>query len=162
MIQIITALTPDHFRCVRYLFLQYSASLPFDLEFQGFQKEVAAIPGGYSAPDGCILLARYLEQFVGCVALRRIGTAVCEMKRLYVTAEFRQRRIGRMLAQAVIASARRMGYQRMRLDTVESMKAANALYRSLGFYPVAAYYNNPLDGARYYELLLKENVPDQI
>ncbi|MCP4351581.1 MAG: GNAT family N-acetyltransferase [Desulfobacterales bacterium] len=91
---------------------------------------------------------------MGCVALRRLDESACEMKRLFVIPEYRGTSIGRKLANAVIEEAGRSGYFQMRLDTVASMKEANALYVSIGFYPVKAYCHNPLEQAVFYELNL--------
>ena len=77
-----------------------------------------------------------------------------EMKRMYVLPEFRGKKIGRELAVRVVVEARKFGYEKMRLDTIASMKEADALYRSLGFQPIDAYRYNPIDGAAYYELVL--------
>ena len=154
MLKIIQADSEEQFSQGRELLREYAASLGFDLHFQEFKKEVAEFPGDYSPPDGCFLLAQEDEKTAGCVALRKISEGLCEMKRLYVRPEFRGKAIGRKLAEAVIEEARRIGYQRMRLDTVPFMKAAMALYLSLGFKEIESYRFNPIQGAKFMELIL--------
>jgi ribosomal protein S18 acetylase RimI-like enzyme len=139
---------------VSRLFTEYAAALGFDLGFQDFEHELVSLPGLYAEPDGCILIARIDTRTIGCVALKRLGAGICEMKRLYVRPEFRGSGAGRLLATAVIAHARQAGYERMRLDTIDSMREAIALYESLGFLRAAAYYNNPIPGATFFELVL--------
>jgi putative acetyltransferase len=139
----------------RELFLEYEQSLGFSLCFQGFDKELAELPGDYAPPEGRLLLATYDDQLAGCVALHRLDSQVCEMKRLYLRPQFRGKRIGRVLADQIIAEARNIGYQRMRLDTVAPvMKDAVAMYRKLGFKEIAPYCANPIAGALYMELQL--------
>ena len=152
MIQIISAHTEVHYQYARNLFVQYADCLGLDLEFQGFSRELATLPGGYAPPLGCILLAVINGNYVGCVALRSRENKICEMKRLFVIPEYRGRDIGRTLTCSVIGRARKMGYQKMRLDTIESMKAAGRLYQSLNFRTIQAYCYNPLENPNYLEL----------
>ena len=154
MIQIISAEKQDHYQNVRELFMQYADSLDFDLEFQGFSQELATLPGHYAPPEGCILLAEESGCFVGCVALRPLEDKICEMKRLYVRSGYQGRGIGRMLACAVIDRAREIGYEKMRLDTIATMKEAKTLYYSLEFRNIKAYRYSPLDKPSYMELEL--------
>ena len=149
---------PQDMAAVRVLFRSYADSLDFNLDFQNFDQELAALPGPYAPPGGRILLAEQLRNNrpkpVGCVALKPLAPAVCEMKRLYVLPARQGLGLGRTLAQAVIQEARKLGYERMLLDTVTTMARAVALYESLGFVPAAPYCPNPLPGARFYELAL--------
>ena len=139
----------------RELFLEYAQSLGFSLCFQNFDQELASLPGDYAPPAGRLLLAEYEGQLVGCVALRKLGDAVCEMKRLYLRPQFRGKGLGRALADRIIVEARGIGYRRMRLDTVEPvMKDAVAMYREIGFQEIAPYRKNPIAVALYLELKL--------
>ncbi len=117
------------------LLREYESDIGVSLCFQGFNAELALLPGAYAPPGGTLILAREDARLAGCVALRAVAAQLhaCEMKRLYVRAGARQAGLGRQLAEAAIAAARRLGYQRICLDTLASMVAAQALYRSLGF-----------------------------
>ncbi len=154
MLSIIQARSSEELRCARMLFEEYAASLNFDLCFQNFDEELTNLPGEYSFPKGCILLALQDGESAGCVALRGLDDGVCEMKRLYVTSAFRGLGIGKALAEAVIAQARRKSYKRMCLDTIPSMHEAQALYKSLGFKDIEPYRYNPVCGTRFMELIL--------
>lgn len=142
---------PEDAERVRALFSEYAAGLPVDLGFQGFEIELADPLGFYE----CILLAPG-----GCVALRRIDDATCEMKRLYVEPSARGGGLGRRLVEALVAHARALGFERMLLDTLPTMDAARALYRSLGFRPTGPYRHNPVPGTSYLELDLGASDPD--
>ena len=145
--------TPAQVAQARELFLEYAQSLGFSLCFQDFDKELANLPGDYAPPSGRLLLAEYESQLAGCVALHKLSTDACEMKRLYLRSQFRGKRLGRLLADRIISEARHIGYQRMRLDTVEPvMKDAVALYRKIGFREIEPYCANPIPGALYMEL----------
>ncbi|HET6646541.1 MAG TPA: GNAT family N-acetyltransferase [Pyrinomonadaceae bacterium] len=151
--------TPEDVESARELFTEYSAWLGINLCFQNFEKEVAELPGDYVPPAGRLFLAIEGDQVAGCVALRRLGNdGLCEMKRLYVRPEFRGRGLGRELTRAVINAAHEVGYDRMRLDTLPGkMDRAIAMYRSLGFQEIDAYYDNPVAGATFMELSLEKS-----
>jgi putative acetyltransferase len=152
--QIVPAHDADHLPAVRGLLQEYAADMGLNFCFQGFSEELAALPGKYAPPDGRLLLAECDGLPAACVAMRKIADGVCEMKRLYVRPAFRGRGFGRTLAEAVIMSARDVGYRAMKLDTLASMKTAVTLYESLGFRRTAAYYENPLPNVVYFELQL--------
>ena len=149
-LQILPARTSDELAAVRSLFLEYAATLGFSLCFQGFDEELAGLPGCYAPPAGELLLARSATEFVGVVALRPLPEPrACEMKRLYVRPSERGVGLGRRLALEAVAAASARGYAVMRLDTIVTMVEARRLYESLGFVPSEAYYPNPLPGAVY-------------
>jgi GNAT superfamily N-acetyltransferase len=152
--QIRHATTPDDIAVVRELFQEYAAAVAVDLCFQGFAQELVQLPGSYAPPRGRLLLAWANDGPAGCVALRPITDSVCEMKRLYVRQAFRGQRIGKQLAEQVIAEAKQIGYSTMRLDTLPQMVAATQLYESLGFVCCDAYYNTPLQETIFLELEL--------
>ena len=139
---------------IRSLFREYERFLNVDLCFQGFEEELAGLPGQYAPPEGELLLALDQGQALGCVALRPLEKGICEMKRLYVRPQGRGTGVGKQLAKEIITIARQRGYTRMRLDTLETLTEAVGLYRQLGFYQVPPYYDNPLPGALYWELVL--------
>ena len=161
MIHIVPAHTDTELRDVRTLFLEYASAIGFDLRFQEFDREVAALPGEYAPPRGTLLLALADGRAAGCVALRALDSQTCELKRLYVRPVARGRGIGRLLCDAVIAAAQAHGYTRMKLDTVPQMAAAIALYRALGFVDTEPYRYNPLPGAVFMELVLESRSSEQ-
>jgi len=172
MVEILYATTPQQIATLRELFLEYQHWLGVDLCFQSFEAELAALPGEYAPPTGRLLLALYDAQPAGCVALRRLAPDVascsgassdrplppsesaCEMKRLFVRPQFQSLKIGRLLAERIIAEARAIGYHTMRLDTLPVMTRAHALYAALGFQQIPPYRHNPVPGAIYMELNL--------
>ena len=155
-IRISEARWPDDRATVEALFREYVASLAEDISFQNVDEELGTLPGRYARPGGVVLIARDGEKAAGAVAYRRVEPGVCEMKRLYVRPAFRGRDLGRELANELIEDARARGYRTMLLDTLASMATARALYRDLGFGPVAPYYDNPLPGVMYMALQLAE------
>lgn len=150
----IAAGSPEQIGAIRELFQEYARSIEIDLCFQSFDRELAELPGKYAPPEGRLFLALEDQQPAGCVALRKIDDGVCEMKRLYVRPVFRGSGLGRRLANETIFAGREIGYERMRLDTLASMSPAIALYESLGFQRIPAYYDNPSGGAVFMELKL--------
>jgi ribosomal protein S18 acetylase RimI-like enzyme len=151
-VAIAPAATPAEIEEIRALFREYAQSLGVDLAFQGFEDELASLPGAYAPPAGRLLLARAGATVVGGVGLRPLAPGICEMKRLYVRPAHRALKAGRALAEAVIAEARMIGYRAMRLDTLPGMAAAQALYAALGFEDIPPYYENPIPATRYCEL----------
>ena len=137
---------------VRRLFREYANGLGIDLEFQGFEAEVASLPGKYAAPAGCLLLAWSGVEAIGCVALRPLDDRRCEMKRLYVRPQARGEKLGRRLAERICAEARGAGYSRICLDTLPTMDSAQKLYESLGFRPIEPYAFNPIPRTKYLAL----------
>ncbi|MFL6438023.1 MAG: GNAT family N-acetyltransferase [Terriglobales bacterium] len=168
-VSIVAADNPARLEAVRTLFKEYAASLSFNLCFQSFEEELALLPGEYAPPCGTLLLGLVAGQTAGCVALHRIDNRravtradrsacghVCEMKRLFVRPAIRGSGVGRELVNGVLNSAVAIGYGRMRLDTVPSeMGTAVQLYRKLGFIEIPAYRVNPVPGAAYMELDLR-------
>lgn len=152
MFRIIRAETGEHLDEVRRLFREYVEWLGEDLAFQGLDGELAELPGKYAPPDGRLMLGLLDGGAVGCVAVRKLGEGVCEMKRLWVRPAWRGRGFGRRLADAIVAEARAFGYKKMRLDTLERLAPAARLYEAMGFRRIDAYYANPLDGVVYLEL----------
>ncbi len=147
------------------LFDEYARSLGFSLRFQGFEKELKQLPGEYAPPGGCLILAMDSGNAIGCVGLKPSGTEeqpqsvssserFCEMKRLYVQPQHRRGGVGKKLSEVVIRRASKIGYTRMRLDTIITMKEAIELYRSLGFGEIDPYRYNPIEGAVFMELKL--------
>lgn len=150
---------PEELRTIRALLREYEAELGVDLCFQGFDQELAGLPGDYATPRGALLVAEVDGAVAGCVALRPLDGDACEMKRLYARPAFRGRGVGRALAAAVIAEAKAIGYARMRLDTLPVMSEAQGLYARIGFVEIPPYRESPVPGTRYLELTLTPRNP---
>jgi ribosomal protein S18 acetylase RimI-like enzyme len=139
----------------RRLIEEYGAGLGVDLSFQGFEAELAGLPGEYAPPRGALWIACIGATPMGCVAVRPLEwPQTAELKRLYVRPAARGRRLGTLLTESALSFARHAGYRRVRLDTLPSMSVALGMYQSLGFRDIEAYRFNPVQGARYLELEL--------
>jgi putative acetyltransferase len=153
--QLIEADSTARYEAARALIEEYAAQIGkmgVNLCFQNLSEELDRLAFMYGPPTGCLLLATHDEEWVGCGALRRFSVEVCEMKRLYVKSSARGARLGRVLAEHLVARARTLGYRRIVLDTLKDMIEAQNLYRSLGFRQIAPYYSNPLTGVSFMEL----------
>ena len=156
-IAIVEASTADEIAEIRALFAEYQQWLGEDLSFQDFPAELDSLAELYAPPKGRLLLARALDgSAAGGVGMKGLAPGICEMKRLYVRPPWRGLGLGRSLAEAVVGVGRDAGYAVMRLDTLTRLHEAVALYRSMGFYEIAPYYENPMDGVFYLELSLAQ------
>lgn len=142
------------FAQVASLFGQYAASLPVDLNRQGFAGEIAHLPGPYAPPDGALLLASRDGDVLGCIALKRLAPQVTEIKRLYVVQHGRGLGVGKALVAAILKEAARLDYREIKLDTLPHMIQAIALYRGFGFAPIAPYGSFPYPGLLCFGRLL--------
>ena len=152
---IIQAETAARIEDARHLFREYEAWLGVDLCFQSFEEELRDLPGKYAAPTGRLFLAFADGEIAGCVALRKIDNETCEMKRLYLRGNFRGAGLGKELIERLIEEARKIGYKKMRLDTLPGkMPKAVKLYESYGFQKIKPYYENPHKETLYMEKIL--------
>lgn len=154
-IRLVQPLSEGDWREARQLVKEYAESLNLDLSFQDFAREMEDLTNEYAAPAGAFLLARKGDACIGCVGVRRFSDGAGEVKRLYVVPAARGKGVGRLLAEGIVAAAKELGYARLLLDTLPSMKEAQAVYVSLGFRPIAPYRFNPVPGAAYLELMLR-------
>lgn len=153
---IFQAHSDDDIQHARALFEEYASDLSISPCFQNFDQELKDLPGDYAPPDGRLLLATEDDQLAGCIALRKLGENVCEIKRLFVRPAYRGQRLGKVLVESIIDEARKLGYTTMRLDTLPGrMDKAIALYQSIGFVEIAPYCENPVEGAKFMELDLQ-------
>ncbi|MEX0808983.1 MAG: GNAT family N-acetyltransferase [Dongiaceae bacterium] len=139
---------------IRILFLEYAGTLEFSLCFQGFDEELATLPGDYAPPQGGLWLASVDDAIVGCLGLRPLEDGICEIKRLYLRPAARGHGLGRRLTETALEHASSRGYRAMRLDTVDAMAAAQSLYRALGFREIEPYGDHRHPRLRYFELAL--------
>ena len=149
-----SASTDADFAQARALFEEYAAGLAIDLCFQGFAQELENLSRMYGPPRGVLLLAEIECAAAGCAAVRALDDFICELKRVYVRPDFRGTGMGRRLTEAAMQSARAMGYQSIRLDTLPQMQPAQRLYENLGFRDIPAYYGKPMAGQRFMEAVL--------
>ncbi len=157
-IELITPDSPHWLAETASIFREYAQSLSIDLGFQGFEQELAQLPGDYAPPRGALLLALVDQVVAGCCALRPLDGSdyanASEMKRLYVRSAFRGFGLGRELASHTLDLARQAGYGHVLLDTLDDMEAARSLYMDLGFEEIPPYYHNPIAGAHYLKVHL--------
>jgi putative acetyltransferase len=158
--EIVTSETPENVELARAIFREYEAWLGLDLCFQGFEAELAGLPGKYSPPAGRLILAFADEDVAGSVALRPLDERTCEMKRLFVRPEFQGIGLGSRLIDSVITAAKEIGYERLRLDTFPpKMGKAVGLYEARGFREIEPYYDNPNTETLFMELDLTSHIP---
>jgi GNAT superfamily N-acetyltransferase len=152
VVTIVQADAQEQILDARTLFREYETWLGLDLCFQGFEQELADLPGKYAMPDGRLFLAYSDDKLAGCIAMRKLEDGICEMKRLFVRDGFRGQQIGLHLIEKLIDEARSQGYLKMRLDTFPpKMGKAVSLYETHGFYPIESYYDNPHDDVLFME-----------
>lgn len=151
MFKIITVHTETEYAAASALFKEYAEWLNIDLSFQNFEEELLQLKEMYSEPRGGIFLLQQGEEFIGCVAIRKKGEGIAELKRMYIQPDIRKAGAGTMLLEKALAAAKELGYQMIRLDTLANMTPAINLYKKHGFYEIAPYYFNPEENAVFFE-----------
>lgn len=158
MLEIKQAESAEDIEATRVIFREYEAWLGMSLCFQSFDEELANLPGRYAPPSGRLYLARINDEIAGSIALRPLEGGVCEMKRLFLRESARGKGVGVALIERLIADAREIGYEKMRLDThPPKMGKAVSLYKAHGFYSIPPYYHNPHEGVHFMEKYLGIN-----
>ncbi len=158
--EIIEASKPEHFEVAEILFKEYVLSLGYDISHQNYDQEFDELDQIYQPPDGALFLGKSSDQWIGCVGLRPFDSTICEMKRLYVRKEGRGTGLGYSLCKSILSKAIALGYEKMRLDTLPDMHAAQGMYKKVGFYPIPSYNDNPIEGTLFMEVELKNVVLD--
>jgi len=151
----ILANTDTEYRGAASLFSEYAAWLNIDLSFQHFEEELGALKQMYAKPSGGIILCREENEFIACVAIRKISGDIGELKRMFVQPAHRKKGIGEALIKKAIELAHHCNYKYIRLDTLNYMQSAIDLYLKHGFKETDAYYNNPNATAVYFELKIE-------
>jgi ribosomal protein S18 acetylase RimI-like enzyme len=146
--------TEEEILGAKNLIVAYIQWLNQDLCFQNIDDELSYFPKKYSEPQGTFLIAKENDEVIGCVGIRKIENSICEMKRLFVNDRYRGGGIGKKLVEMITEEAKRKHYEKMRLDTLDTMEEALNIYRKNGFYEIEPYYNNPADGVVYLEKIL--------
>ncbi|MBS1555917.1 MAG: GNAT family N-acetyltransferase [Bacteroidetes bacterium] len=153
-LSLVVATLPHDFHLAKSLFQQYANSLSFNLCFQDFENELKQLHVQYNKPTGALILAFQGETAIGCVGVRQFDNGVAELKRMFVLPDYRKSKIGQRLLEEALKAADELGYQKIRLDTLQDMVAARSLYRQNGFYEITPYRHNPIAGAIYMEKVL--------
>ena len=154
-INIFEATDKQGFKDATLLFEEYANTLNVDLSFQDFEKELQTIDQQYRRPKGALILAKYGEkELVGCVSIRGIEQDIAELKRMYLRKDFRGLGLGQIFIDKALATAKELGYNKIRLDTLPAMEEAQSLYLKNGFYEITPYRYNPVKGAKYLEKVL--------
>ena len=145
-IQIKAASTETDFDATQELFREYAESLPFDLAYQNFKGEIAAFPGKYAEPQGCLLVVEVDGMPLGAAGLKPLERGVAEIKRLYVWPGTRGLGLGRLLVAEIVARGGSIGYRTLRLDTIRGlMVGARRVYQEVGFVEIPPYYDSPIE-----------------
>jgi putative acetyltransferase len=152
--KLIEAVANEDFQEAGLLFLEYAKGLGIDLCFQHFDEELKMLPVMYGRPEGVLFLIRMDDDAVACTGVRNIGENVAELKRMYVREACRKKGIAQKLLDASLQFAKEAGYKKIRLDTLNTMLPAIALYEKNGFQKIPAYYFNPEPTAIYFEKVL--------
>lgn len=147
--------TTEEYKAAAALFMQYAHWLSIDLGFQKFEEELQELEKMYAPPSGGIILFQHAQSFSGCIAIRKIDCDTAELKRMYVQPAFQHKGIGTGLLKEAIGLAKKYGYKKIRLDTLNNMLPAIELYKKNGFYEIPAYYYNPQKTAVYFEKILQ-------
>ncbi|MEP6674838.1 MAG: GNAT family N-acetyltransferase [Ferruginibacter sp.] len=150
----IIAASDKDYKTAAGLFKEYATAINIDLQFQHFDEELSELQEMYSFPEGGIILCRFEDEYIGCVAIRKIDAETGELKRMYVKPTHQNKSIGKALLQEAIELARKCRYSKLRLDTLNYMQPAIRLYKKYGFYEIPAYYFNPIPTAVFFEMIL--------
>ena len=151
MNEYIIAQSRDEYAAAAGLFSEYAKWLGIDLGFQHFEEELLTLEKMYASPTGGIILCKQQNDFIGCVAIRKITNDIAELKRMYVQPQCQQGGIGKTLLERALIMAKKCDYSTIRLDTLSSMLPAISLYKKYGFYEISPYYHNPDPTAVYLE-----------
>lgn len=157
MVKFKIAKSDQDFEIGKNLFQAYAKAIGIDLAFQNFDTELNNLKVQYHEPDGTLFLIYSQEnQPIGCVGIRKLDDSICELKRMYLKASFRGKGIGKRMMEESIKAARKMGYEKIRLDTLATMTPAIKLYKKYDFHEIAPYRFNPIEGAIYFEKALQK------
>lgn len=151
----IAAATPEELGAAKELIEEYARSLGCSPCLANIDRELRGFPQPFTPPRGLLLIALQDGETAGVVGVKELPDDAAEMARLYVPPRFRGQGLGRLLASAALAGARRLGYQTLRLYTLPAMTTALALYQQMGFREIPPYADQPVPGAFYLEKSLR-------